>query len=156
MKKWILMLLAASLLSGCMGTNGLTMKARKANLHCTENEWVREGAFLGMHALWVYRVTMILDLALFNSIEFWSGTNPINGKSALVDVPLDKVEALLGFNDVQQMQMERISEDTAKLYMGFDNGDKLTFDVLRKDDSFTVSYLGREFYNGDINPMAQL
>ena len=46
--------------------------------------------------------------------------------------------------------MELVSENGAKLHLDFRNGDRMTLDVVRRDDEYTVSYLGRVFFNGRI------
>jgi hypothetical protein len=35
----------------------------------------------------VYGITSAVDLFVVNSIEFWTGQNPITGERALVDTP---------------------------------------------------------------------
>ncbi|MEW6077903.1 MAG: DUF3332 family protein [Thermodesulfobacteriota bacterium] len=149
MKKTIALILVAALLSGCMGTGAINAKAKELNLKVTENRWGREGTFLVFTVLWVYRVCAVLDLFIFNSIEFWSGKNFINGKNALVDLPMDQVQ-MIGLNDINNARIERIDENNAKLHVDFENGDKMTFDVIRDQDVYTVSYLGREFYRGEL------
>ena len=149
MKKLILTLLSTLMLAGCMGTGALATKVKKFNLDVTEHRWGREGTFLALNILWVYRIANILDLLVFNSIEFWSGENPVNGKSPLVDIPKATVEKM-GLSGSESAQIQRIDENNATLAIYFDNGDKLTFDVVRTDNSYTVSYLGKEFFSGTI------
>jgi hypothetical protein len=152
LKKLLLFLLTPLVFTGCMGTSGLTGKVKKFNLEVVEHRWAREGTFLALNILWVYRVCSILDLLVFNSIEFWSGENPINGKSPLVDLPMETVQKM-GMNDVQKAQIERLNASNAKMYIHFDNGDKLSFDVVREESNYTVSYLGKKFFTGSINNM---
>lgn len=80
MKKTIVLILTISLLMGCMGTGAVNGKVKEFNLKAVENRWGREGTFLALSVLWVYGVCEVLDLFIFNSIEFWSGSNFINGK----------------------------------------------------------------------------
>ena len=49
------------------------------------------------------------------------------------------------------VQIQRINDTEAKMFLAFDNGDKMTFDVIRTDAAYTVSYLGREFCTGTVN-----
>ena len=149
-KKIFLALFVPLTFTGCMGTNGLGGKVKKFNLEVVEHRWAREGVFLGLHIIWVYRICTVLDLLVFNSIEFWSGKNPINGKSPLVDIPLDTVKKM-GMNDVNKAQIERMTAEKAKLYIDFTNGDKISFDVDRTGDEYKVSYLGKEFFKGSVN-----
>jgi hypothetical protein len=99
MKTMIIKLLSAvlliSLLTGCMGQMGLTKEATKLNLKVVDNRYARAGVYI--LASPVYGVTSFLDLLIFNSVEFWTGKNPITGKSpALVDV---KVNAWVKANE---------------------------------------------------------
>jgi hypothetical protein len=149
MKKTIVLILTISLLMGCMGTGAVNGKVKEFNLKAVENRWGREGTFLALSVLWVYGVCEVLDLFIFNSIEFWSGSNFINGKNALVDIPMDQV-MLMGFEDISNAQIERVCENKAKLHVDFENGDKMTFDVLRDQNAYTLSYLGKEVYKGEV------
>jgi hypothetical protein len=142
-----LALLAAS--SGCLGTGGLGGKVKDFNLSATENRWGREGIYFAFQVLPVYRLCLILDLFIFNSIEFWSGRNFLNGKSPMVDLPPAEVDKI-GFKDVERAQIELVSENAAKLHLAFHNGDRMGFDVLRDGESYTVSYLGRVFFEGRV------
>ncbi len=146
-KKVMVALLLVAMTTGCLGRSALTESARKLNLSSVENKWGREGIYLGMNIFWVYRICTALDLLLFNSIEFWSGENPINHKSPLVDLPMEQVE-LMGLENIKDAQIERLSSTDAKLHLDFKNGDELTFDVTREGPDYTISYLGKEFYKG--------
>jgi hypothetical protein len=143
---------ASILLStGCMGHMGVTQKVKKGNLSVTEHRWGREGVFVGFQVFWVYRISALLDLVVFNSIEFWSGENPITKQSALVNIPQETLEKIFGEKDIDVGQIERINDTEAKMYLAFADGDQMTFDVVRLDDTYTVSYHGREFFTGQIN-----
>lgn len=147
--------LSASMSTGCMGTSGLSGNLKEFNLEVVENRYGREGIFFVLNVVWVYRICTILDLFIFNSIEFWSGKNPLNGKSPLVDVPMSEVEKI-GFRDLERAQVELVAEDAAKLHLDFRNGDHMAFDVIRDEDGYTVSYLGRVFFEGKVEPAATL
>jgi hypothetical protein len=149
MMRSIACLLLAFSLTGCMGHNGLTAKALKFNLTTTEDRWAREFMFVGMFVVLIYPICTILDLFIFNSIEFWSGENPINGKSPLVDIPMSEVHKM-GMTQVVRAQVERVDEKLALLHLDFSDGDKVTFDVVRDDFTYTVSYLGVEYYHGKL------
>jgi hypothetical protein len=145
--------LSGSVTTGCLGTSGLSGNLKEFNLEVVENRYGRETIFFVLNVVWVYRICTILDLFIFNSIEFWSGKNPLNGKSPLVDVPMSEVEKI-GFRDLDRAQVELVAENEAKLHLDFQNGDHMTFDVVRNDDSYRVSYLGRVFFEGKVEPAA--
>lgn len=62
----------------------------KLNLSAVDNRYARAGLYVLMSP--VYGVAAAADLFIFNSIEFWTGTNPISGKSpAVADTPMSAV-----------------------------------------------------------------
>ncbi|MGL4828075.1 MAG: DUF3332 domain-containing protein [Vibrio sp.] len=82
--------LGATSLTGCMGQMATTGLVNKFNLEVVDNRYAREGLFLLLSP--VYGLTSAADLFIFNSIEFWTGKNPISGKSpAVVDMPANSI-----------------------------------------------------------------
>jgi hypothetical protein len=148
----VLAIALAALSVGCLGRGGLNGRVKEFNLETVENRYAREGIFLGLQVLWVYRVCSVLDLFVFNSIEFWSHDNPINGKTALADLPASEVEKI-GFREIDGARFALVSADAATLQLDFTNGDRMTFDVQRHDTEYTVSYQGRVFYHGRVGPV---
>ncbi len=65
------------LLSSCIGSFGLTNKVLTWNKKATNNSFLNELLFIGMWIVPVYEVSLVADLLVINSIEFWSGDNPI-------------------------------------------------------------------------------
>lgn len=77
-------------LGGCMGQMGISAMLTKGNLSVVDNRYGRAGVFMLLSP--VYAVAATADLFVFNTIEFWSGKNPITGKApALVDQRADAV-----------------------------------------------------------------
>lgn len=63
-------------LSGCFGNFALTRKAYQFN-ESVGDKWVQQIVFWLMNFVPVYNAAATLDLVLFNTIEFWTGSNPI-------------------------------------------------------------------------------
>lgn len=63
--------------NGCFGNFHLTQKIYGFNQSVSQDKWVRWLAFLVMIALPVYEFGFWLDALFFNSIEFWTGKNPV-------------------------------------------------------------------------------
>jgi hypothetical protein len=85
MKKVIPGLLAATiLLTGCTGPFALTKKVHHWQTNVSENQWVQEVAFLGCVILPVYGLSCLADAIIFNSVEFWTGDNPMDSVAAPV------------------------------------------------------------------------
>lgn len=80
LKKSIVVTLALALstsLVGCFGSFRATKAVYNFNRSVHPNKWVREGVFLGMVIIPVYGLATLLDAVIVNSIEFWTGRNPI-------------------------------------------------------------------------------
>ena len=90
MKKWYLsvalvMALAGSMtLSSCIGSFALTNKLLNWN-NQIGNKFVNELVFFAFWIIPVYEVTSIADVLVLNSVEFWSGTNPIACGTKVID-----------------------------------------------------------------------
>lgn len=72
----ILMLGIGTLSTGCMGSWIVTKKVYKWNEKATGNKYVNTILFWVLGWI-VYPITLFLDSAVFNLIEFWSGSNPM-------------------------------------------------------------------------------
>lgn len=64
--------------SGCIGSNLTFERLRDWNVEATDSDWANEGIFLALNFVPpVYPLAYLVDLFVFNAIEFWSGTNPL-------------------------------------------------------------------------------
>lgn len=79
-------LLAGSSLvfTSCIGSFGLTNKVLSWNRNIG-SKFVNELVFLAFWILPVYEVTALADVLVINSIEFWSGSNPLTASVKAVD-----------------------------------------------------------------------
>ena len=64
------------LFSSCIGSFGLWNKLKDWN-QGLGNKFVNEIVFLAFHIVPVYQVAYLADIIVLNSIEFWSGSNPV-------------------------------------------------------------------------------
>lgn len=82
MKRSRLTLVAACILSGtllfssCVGSFGLFNRLSSWN-QTVGNKFVNELVFLALNIVPVYPVAYLADALVINSIEFWSGSNPM-------------------------------------------------------------------------------
>lgn len=66
------------LMTGCMGKFALTDKLYTWNKQVDKNKWVQEGVFVALAVvLPVYGLALLADGIIFNSIDWWTGSNPI-------------------------------------------------------------------------------
>lgn len=79
------LLLAGSLsLNSCIGSFALTNKVLRWN-NQVGSKFINELVFFAFWVLPVYEVTAIADVLVLNSIEFWSGNNPLEASVKYVD-----------------------------------------------------------------------
>lgn len=62
---------------GCTGPFALTKKVHEWQTS-PEEKWVDEAAFVGCVILPVYGIATLADAVIFNSVEFWTGDNPMD------------------------------------------------------------------------------
>lgn len=80
----LLMAVAGSFLfTSCIGRFALTNKVLTWN-NQIGSKFVNELVFLAFWILPVYEVTALADLLVINSIEFWSGNNPVTAYTKVV------------------------------------------------------------------------
>lgn len=69
--------LAGTLLfSSCIGSFNLSKKILAWN-QTIDNKFVNEVVFVALWIVPVYEVSILADILVINSIEFWSGNNPV-------------------------------------------------------------------------------
>ncbi len=67
---------AAILCSSCIGSFGLTRKVYNWN-NSLGDKWINELAFVALNIIPVYPIATFADVIVLNSIEFWTGSNPM-------------------------------------------------------------------------------
>lgn len=72
----IIAICSSMMFSSCIGSFQLTNKLLSWN-NSIGNKFVNELVFFAFWILPVYEVSGLADILVLNSIEFWSGTNPV-------------------------------------------------------------------------------
>ncbi|MBW3694283.1 DUF3332 domain-containing protein [Vibrio sp. T187] len=162
MKKTITRIVALSVaamaLSGCVGSNAVTGYLMKFNLKAVDNRYARGG--LNILLAPVYGLTVAADYLVFNSLEFWTGSNPLTGTPHIFD---SKVDTMLDINDqldpslteapvgpissvdmIEKGQMRKIDENTIQMDITYQSGERATLIGVR--DGEMVTY----FIDGEI------
>ncbi len=80
----VLALMASMTLTSCIGSFGLTNKLLSWNEQ-VGNKFVNELVFFAFWIIPVYEVTCLADVLVLNSIEFWSGSNPVAQGRTVID-----------------------------------------------------------------------
>ncbi|MGR5252418.1 DUF3332 domain-containing protein [Vibrio astriarenae] len=144
-------------LSGCVGSNAVTGKLMEFNVKAVDNRYARGG--LNMLLAPVYGITVAADYIVFNSLEFWTGKNPINGNPHIFDTktgtyieinhqldpslteapvpPISEVRA------IEKGQMQQIDENTLQMDITYNTGEQATLIGVKQEDNVTF-YLDGE------------
>jgi len=150
-------------LSGCMGRNAISRSIQEFNLETAEDPWGRQGMFL---ITWpVVFVTNFMDLFVVNSIEFWSGSNPISHQQSLTSIPYNsKGDDLMNmsastvqpdFKELNVISLEKMGitrvlsaqvrylENEVLMYVSYQDGSREVFHAIR-DNGVCSFYRGKE------------
>ncbi len=138
-------------LTGCVGSNAVTGYVMGFNLKAVDNRYARGG--LNMLMAPVYGVAIAADYIVFNSLEFWTGKNPLNGKPHIFDSKVDTyidvnhqldhslttapMSPLTNRRVIEQGQMEQIDENTVQMNITYSNGEKAVLTGVREGDVVT-------------------
>lgn len=72
-----LILSGSIVFSSCLGSFALFNKVKDWNMTITDNKFVNELVFFAFHIVPVYWISYAADVLVINSIEFWTGDNPV-------------------------------------------------------------------------------
>jgi len=74
----VLIVTTSFMMSGCYGSFALVSGLHDWNGRVSNSKFVNELVFLGLCIIPVYEIAALGDALIFNSIEFWGGSNPIS------------------------------------------------------------------------------
>jgi len=157
-KSIIMLLLLCFVTTGCTGSFNLTRKVY--NFHRSQDDkWADELMFLLVVLVPVYGIATWADAIVFNSIEFWSGENPVTVKS----IKEGDKEALMAFDPTTQkitvqsttdeypvIQLEkvdgtvRVSDENGKLLYATATNEKGEILVYNQDLELVKNYSAEE------------
>lgn len=137
----------ASVLSGCVGSNAVTEKVMEVNVGAVDNRYARAG--LNMLMAPVYGIAISVDYLVVNSMEFWTGENPISGKPHIFDAEVDTLieindqldktltEAPLQSNNkmIESGVLYSIDENTVKMEITYNTSETATLTGVKSGDS---------------------
>lgn len=97
--------------SGCFGGFNLTRKVWNFNKNVSPNKWVQELVFLALVIVPVYGFASLIDAIFINSIEFWTGENPVTVEKAPAVRVVEKgdtklVQTMAATRDAKTMTVE--------------------------------------------------
>ena len=157
-KSIIILLLLCFVTTGCTGSFNLTKKVY--NFHRSQDDkWSDELLFLLVVFVPVYSFATFADAILFNSIEFWTGENPVTVKNIKAgdkeavmayDPATQKIKVQSTTEDYPVIQLEkvdgtvRVSDENGKLLYATATNDKGEILVYNKDLELVKNYSAEE------------
>ncbi|MFC2086732.1 DUF3332 domain-containing protein [Bacteroidota bacterium] len=140
MKK-IKMFLVASLIAvftlvqtGCIGSFTLTKNIHEFNTSL-DNPFVQEVVFLAFLIIPVYDVGIFVDALILNTIEFWTGDNPLASKT-VINEEGKEIEITKTKNQI--IMNEKGTEN--KLIMEYDKKTKVVSMITKEGKAELVKY----------------
>ncbi len=73
-----LLLLACLGTSSCLGPDRLYNSVKDWNAKLSKKDWVNEAVYLTLVIIPVYPIVLVADAVLFNTAEYWTGSEMIN------------------------------------------------------------------------------
>lgn len=134
-----LLLSATILLSSCIGSFGLTNKVKDWN-ESLGNKFVNELVFVCMHIVPVYPIAIFADVIVLNSIEFWTGDNPM-----AANVGETKIVTNTAGEDIQITTTENgynLSNGEQEMQLVFDEAEKTWSAVYDNESVKLMQFTG--------------
>ena len=130
----ISMVLILSMGTGCIGNFGLSGKVRQFNLETSQDRWGREIVFVVLYVIPIYPFAGLLDILVFNSIEFWTGTNPINGSASVTPIAMEEWTT----EDGTKVTMQGLPDNSIDVNVVRPDGGTRFFNLTRTDEGVTA------------------
>ncbi len=84
--------------TGCFGSFNMTRNVYAMNRDISENRWAKSGTMIAFAAFQLYTIAAMMDISLFNTIEFWH-RNPVKTFDATRTTPEGDVATFSGRAD---------------------------------------------------------
>lgn len=117
------------MLTSCIGSFGLSNKVLDWN-NQIGSKFVNEVVFIAFWILPVYELSALADILVINSIEFWSGSNPLASTTKVIDGKDARYEII---SNPEGYIVKNLNDDTTV---------KFNFDEI--DNSWSVEANGEE------------
>ena len=157
----ISILLCGSLLfSSCIGSFGLWNQMKSWNQNIS-NKFVNEIVFFAFHVVPVYEVSYLVDVLVLNSIEFWSGSNPLADVGTVKTVEGQNGEYLVRTNKDgytitkkgEKYSLELIYDTQEKTWNAI--CDNNSFEIMTVNDNGTITVKLQDGNSITVNPDVQ-
>ncbi len=135
------MLSGSMLFSSCIGSFGLWNGLKSWNENIG-NKFVNEIVFLAFNIIPVYGVAYFADIIVLNSIEFWSGSNPVAAIGTEKTVKGENGEYLVRTNE-DGYTITKKGEENKPLNLVY-NKEKRTWNAVTDGQSFELVVMNED------------
>ena len=134
------------LFSSCIGSFGLWNKLRGWNENLG-NKFVNELVFLAFNIIPVYGIAYFADIIVLNSIEFWSGSNPVADVGTERTVKGENSEYLVRTNEdgytitkkgEEGKQLDLVYNEENRTWSAVSEGESYELITMNEDGTVTV------------------
>jgi hypothetical protein len=140
-------------MSGCFGKFALTRAMWDFNKNVSSNKFVQWAVFLVMVIVPVYGVGTLVDALVINSIEFWTGSNPVtasqgsDSNTRVVRLNPDETLRLSRDDDsgVMKVVLERAGQPPLVRYF-----EPLDDGMVARDEGGALLIQARQLADGDV------
>lgn len=143
-------LVAAFLATGCTGSFNLTRKVY--NFHRSQTDkWADELCFLIVTLIPIYSLATFADAIVFNSIEFWTGNNPVTmagqtSQTKMVKYGKDDKYLMTYHPTTDQVQVSSVTNQGETVI--FERSEKM---ITAKNAKGEVLYTSVQSEKGDVS-----
>lgn len=143
--------------SGCFGPFNLTRRLYRWNEQ-VQGKWEREFMFILLAWVPVYSLAVLGDAVVFNSMEFWTGNNPVDAPTAQDAQPATKrlvrgdAEAVLTYtpsvSDAPELLVEQFRDGRTAGSLRLSRRDGVT---VGSDDTGRTLFIARTRADGGVD-----
>lgn len=119
-------------LSGCLGQNALFNTLQDWNVDATPEPFINQGISFAFWFFPVYGLTLLADVIVFNSIEFWSGTNPVSQEKAIIEPKTAGMQQTVT-DGLGNQAVLTYQADGSVLVQAEENGELREYRLIRED-----------------------
>lgn len=154
------MLSGSILFSSCIGSFGLWNGLKDWN-QGVGNKFVNELVFVAFHIVMVYEVAYLADILVLNSIEFWSGSNPVASIGEVKTVQGEKGEYLVKTNEDGYTITKKGEDKSVDLVYNKENNtwnavaDGQSFELVKMNEDGTATLSLQDGTSMTVTPDAQ-
>ncbi|MFY0598851.1 MAG: DUF3332 domain-containing protein [Cyclobacteriaceae bacterium] len=156
LKSLAIVLLLSITLSSCIGSFTMSSKLKNWNERVTDSKFANEAIFFILLVIPVYSFTLFVDGLILNSIEFWTGDNPLSMKDGEVqkqNITMDgknyELRASKNKMELFSMNNEKISEiqydEISKTWTLNSNGQSQDLVTIESIDNNNINYKMHSF-----------